>query len=112
VLAHLALLTSPLQAVQVGSQSVGNEGHFALEAETVFRPYVERLCSGVTDTTHPALSARALDAEQDWSKWVRKGGHFTLEDKRVLPSYPPSHSPSLSSGVNETSHFALRTLAL
>jgi hypothetical protein len=38
-----------LQAMQVRSKTVSNEGHFILGAERVFRPYFPQDCSGVTE---------------------------------------------------------------
>jgi hypothetical protein len=38
-----------LQAEQLRMKSVGNEGHFMFEAETVFHPYLPYDSSGVTE---------------------------------------------------------------
>jgi hypothetical protein len=46
-----------LQAVQVRLKSVNNEGHFTLEAETVFRMYLLTNCCGFTQISHIALYA-------------------------------------------------------
>jgi hypothetical protein len=45
----MVLPAHALQPVRVRLKSVSNEGHFTLEAETVFRPYLPYDCSGVTE---------------------------------------------------------------
>lgn len=50
---HLALPTHSLQAVQVWSKSVGNEGDFTREAETVIRPPLSLHCSGDDQNVTP-----------------------------------------------------------
>jgi hypothetical protein len=55
----MALPAHVLQVVQVTLTSVSNEGHFSLEAQTVFRPYLPKDCSGVTVIPHGTACAWA-----------------------------------------------------
>jgi hypothetical protein len=45
----MELTAHAIEAVQVKFKSVGNEEHFALQVETVFRPHLPKDCSGVTE---------------------------------------------------------------
>jgi hypothetical protein len=72
---HLAPTVHSLQAVQVWSKSVINEGNFTLEAETVFPLCLASHCSGLTDTAYHPLLARGLQAVQVWSKSVSNEGY-------------------------------------
>jgi hypothetical protein len=56
---HVELPAHALQIMQVRFMLVSNEGHFTLEAKTVFRPYVFSHWSWVTDICHMALPAHA-----------------------------------------------------
>jgi hypothetical protein len=93
----VTLSAHALQAVQFRSKSVSNEGHFALVAETVSRPYLPLHCSGVTETCEISLPAHALQAVQVRLKSVSNEGHFILESETRFRPYLPSHC----SGVNE-----------
>jgi hypothetical protein len=48
------------------SKSVTNEGHFTLDAERVFDPFLAALCRRVTETTHGFLPAHGLQGVQVW----------------------------------------------
>jgi hypothetical protein len=58
----MALSAHALRPVQITLKSVSNEGHFTLEAETDFSPYLFSHCSGMTEIWEMALSAQALEA--------------------------------------------------
>jgi hypothetical protein len=45
----MVLTAHALQALEVRLRSVRNKGHFTVEAETLFRPYLAYDCSGVTE---------------------------------------------------------------
>jgi hypothetical protein len=60
----MALLAHALQAVQIRLNSVSNEGHFTLEAEKLFRPYLPSHCSGVNEICHMELLVHALGSAQ------------------------------------------------
>jgi hypothetical protein len=47
-ISQMALTAQALQAVQVTLKSVTNEGHFALETETVSLLFLPSHCSGVS----------------------------------------------------------------
>jgi hypothetical protein len=83
----MVLPAHALQAVQVTLKLASNEGHFTLEAETVFRPYLPYDSSGVTEEYHMVLPAHVLQAEQLRMKSVSNEEHFTLEVKKVLHPY-------------------------
>jgi hypothetical protein len=57
---HMAPPANALQAEYVSLKSVSNEGHFTLEAETVFRPYVASRFGEVIKNLHLALPAHPL----------------------------------------------------
>jgi hypothetical protein len=78
-----------LLAVQVRLTTVSNKGHFTLEPETVFRPYLPSRFSGVTEIRHMVLLAHALRAGQVRLKSVRNEEHFTLEAEIVFRPYLP-----------------------
>jgi hypothetical protein len=71
----MTLSANALQAVHVRLISVSNEGHFTLEAETVFRPYLPSHWSGVTKICHMALPAHALLTVQVRLMSVSNEGH-------------------------------------
>jgi hypothetical protein len=75
--------------VHIWWNSVTNERHFTLEAETVFRPYVASHCRGVTETSHVALPSHTPQTVHVLSKSIFNEGHFTLEAERfsvrILP---------------------------
>jgi hypothetical protein len=58
----MAFSALALGAVQVTLESVSNGGHFSLEVETVFRPYIHSHCSGMTEICYMALTTHALPA--------------------------------------------------
>jgi hypothetical protein len=80
----MALTAHELEAVQVTWTSVNNEGHFTLEAERVFRPYLPSHCSGVTEVCHMELPAHALRAVQARLKSFSDEGNFTIEANGVF----------------------------
>jgi hypothetical protein len=82
---YLGLHVYALQVLRFWSISVGNEGYFTLDAETVFRPCLASRCSGMTETARRAPITRHIQAVQVWSKSVRKKGHFTLKAKIFFP---------------------------
>jgi hypothetical protein len=65
-------------------------------------------CSWVTETSHLALTAHALDTVQFWLKSVSNEGHFTREAKTVLRPCVATHCSS----VTETSQVALNAHVL
>jgi hypothetical protein len=67
----MALHTHALQLLQGWSKSVSNEGHFTLEAETVFSPYLPSHCSGVTEICHMAIPAQAWTSTASWIEIVQ-----------------------------------------
>jgi hypothetical protein len=75
--------------MQVKLKTVSNEGHFILEAETVFPPYLPSHCSGATEMCHVALPAHALQSVQVRLSLVSNEGHFTLEAKIVSVPISP-----------------------
>jgi hypothetical protein len=81
---HLALFTHALQAWQLWTQSVSSEGHFTLETESVFRPYLASHYSGVTQTSNMAVPPHAPQPVEGWSKSGSNEGHFTLEAETVF----------------------------
>jgi hypothetical protein len=81
----MALPTHSLRAVQVRLKSVSNEGHFTLEAEIFFCPYLPSHCSGVSDIYHIKLPAHVLSRVQVTIKSVSNSEYFTLEAERVSP---------------------------
>jgi hypothetical protein len=74
--------------VQVSLKSVSNEGHFTVEAETVFRPYLLSNCSGVNEICNMALPAHVLRAVQVRLKSVSNERHFTLEAEKLFRPSP------------------------
>jgi hypothetical protein len=80
----LPLSAHTLQAVQVLSKSVGNEGDFTREAEIVFRPYLATHCSGVIETSHLVVPNHATEAVQLWARSVGNEGNFTREAETVF----------------------------
>jgi hypothetical protein len=97
---NLALPSHALLLLPVESKSVGNEGHFPLEAERVFRPSFASHCSRLTETWNVVLADLGLQAVRVWWKSVSNEGHFTLEDVKVFRPYLPSHC----SMVTKASH--------
>jgi hypothetical protein len=77
--AHQALAGYPLQARQVSSTSVSNEGYFTLKAYLGFPHYLPSHCSGVRETSHDALPSHLLEGMQVWSISVSNEGYWTLE---------------------------------
>jgi hypothetical protein len=69
--------------------SVGNEGHFTLDAERDFRLCLTSHCSAVTQVSHMALTVLALQAVQDRLKSVINVGHFTLEAEQFIARNSP-----------------------
>jgi hypothetical protein len=67
----------------------GNEGHFTIEAETVFRPYHPTHWFGVTEKRHMELPAHALQAVQVRLIAVSNEGHFTLEAETFFVHISP-----------------------
>jgi hypothetical protein len=70
--------------VQVKLKSVSNEGHFTLDAETVFLPYLPSLCSGVTEICDMALYTHALLAVQITVKSDSNEVNFTVEAEEIF----------------------------
>jgi hypothetical protein len=70
--------------MQVTLKSFGNEGHFTLEAETVFGPYLPSYRNGVSKICHMAPQAHALRAVQVRLKTASKEWHFTLEAETLF----------------------------
>jgi hypothetical protein len=79
-----------LQAVQVRLKSVSNEGHFTLEAETVFRMYLLTNCCGFTEISHIALSTNLLQEVQFMLKSVSNERQFTLKAEKFVVVSPLS----------------------
>jgi hypothetical protein len=104
----MALPAHLLRTVQVRLKSVGKEGHFTLEAQTVFRPYLPLHCSGVSEIYHMALPASGLETLYVRLRSVSNEGRFTVETDTVYRSYLASHCL----GVTETSNFVLLSHAL
>jgi hypothetical protein len=75
---EMALPAHALQAVQVRFKSVGNEGHFTLEAESFIHSYLPTNCSGVIGICLMALPTHALQAANVRVKSVSNEGHFIL----------------------------------
>jgi hypothetical protein len=92
----------------VSEVEIGNEGHFTLEDKTVFRTSISSHCSGLSERSHVALPAHALQAVIGRLKSVSKEGHFIVEAETVFRPYLMSHC----SGVTETRHVALPGHAL
>jgi hypothetical protein len=105
---HVALPAHALQAEQVRLKSVINEGHFTLEAETVFRPYLPLHCSEETEIYYMALPTHVLRAVEVRLKSVNNEGYFTLQAERVSRPYHPLHW----SVVIERCHISLPAHAL
>jgi hypothetical protein len=76
VTSNVELHTHALYAVKVWLKSVGNEGYFTLEAETVFRHYLAFHWSGMNKTSNIGLSA--LSAVEVSLKSVGKELYFIL----------------------------------
>jgi hypothetical protein len=68
-----------LQAVQVTLSAVSNEGHFTVEVETVFLPYLPKVWNGLTERWHMVPTAHVLEAVEVTLKVVSNQGHFTIE---------------------------------
>jgi hypothetical protein len=79
------------QPVKFWSKSGNKEGHFSLDAETVFRLYLGSHWSWVTQTSRVVLPPYPQQTAQVWSKLGGKEGHFTVEAGTVLHSYLASH---------------------
>jgi hypothetical protein len=77
-----------------------NVGHFNLDAETVFRPYLASHCCKVDQTPRFVLPPYATRAVHVWSKSGNKKGHFALEAEKVFRPYLATHG----SGVTLTSN--------
>jgi hypothetical protein len=87
----MTLAAHALLPLQVRLKLVSNEGHFTLDAKTVFRPYFLSHCSGVNEICHFPLPAYALRAVQVRLKSVRNEGHFILEAEKNFLPYLASH---------------------
>jgi hypothetical protein len=77
------------QRKQVWLKSGYNEGHFTLQAETVFRPYLPSHCSGVGQIYHMAHTAHVLRAVYISLNWESNMTHFTLEAKEFFVPVSP-----------------------
>jgi hypothetical protein len=86
-----------VQALQVSSKSVSNEGHFTPEDERVPPAYLASHWIRVAERAYQPLLVHAPQEVQVWSKTVSKQGHVTLEAHSVLHPYLASHC----SGVSE-----------
>jgi hypothetical protein len=73
-----------VQAVQVWSKSISNEGHLTLEAETFFRPSLPSHCSGLNETSYVSLLVHPLQAVLVSSKLVIYEWHFILEAEKFI----------------------------
>jgi hypothetical protein len=82
--------------VLVRLQSVSNEGHFTVEAETVFHPYLASPSSKVSESSHVILPAQALQAVQVTLKSVSNEGHFTIAAETVCRYYLALHRMEVS----------------
>jgi hypothetical protein len=76
------------QAVQVRVKTVSNEGHFTIEAETVFRSYVPSHSSEVTEVSNKALPTCALRAMQVRLRSISNEGRFTIEAETISHQSP------------------------
>jgi hypothetical protein len=76
---HIALPAHVLPSVQFVLDSVGKEGHFTADAQTLIRPYLHSHCSGLIQICHMAFPAHALHAVQFTLNLVSNEGRFTLE---------------------------------
>jgi hypothetical protein len=85
----MVLPAHAVKSVQVYLKAVSNEGHFTLEVETVFRPYLPYDWSGVTEQYQMVLTVPGLQAVQDMLKSVSNKAEFNLEDERVSCPYLP-----------------------
>jgi hypothetical protein len=81
---NVPLATHALQAVEVWSKSMSNEGHYTRKSERFSRPYLASHCTGETKTSHLAIHPHAIQALQVWSKSVGNEGHYTLETEKVF----------------------------
>jgi hypothetical protein len=87
---HIALLAHAFCSVQVRLKSVGNEGHFTLEAETLFRPHLPYDSSGVTNTAWYSLQMRYKQSKVGWRRSVIKDNlllrstHFFVRTSRMI----------------------------
>jgi hypothetical protein len=79
------------QAVQRRLNAVSKEGHFPLQVETVFSPYLPSHCSGATKICDMAFHAHALKAVQVTLKSASNESHFTLDGERLFRPYLQSH---------------------
>jgi hypothetical protein len=97
----VALFEHGLQAAQFWWDSVSKEGPFTREAEAGFRPWRASHYSGLTETSHAALTAHALQAMHVWNRLVTKG-HLLEMPKGVLVLF----SPRIAAGwlKHHTSH--------
>jgi hypothetical protein len=84
----LTLPAHALQAEQVRLKSVGNEGHFTLEHETVFRRISPTIAVGL-QSFHKVLAAHMLKAMQRRMNTVGNESHFTLEIETLFRPYLP-----------------------
>jgi hypothetical protein len=92
-----------LRVLQIRLKWVSNEGHFTLDLETIFRPYLPCRCSGLTETCHMVLPAHAREAVQVSFKSVCYAGHFTLDLETIFRPYLPCRC----SGLTEICHMVL-----
>jgi hypothetical protein len=104
----MALPAHALREGQGRLKSKSNGGHFTIEDEKLFRPYLPSHCSGVTEICHLELPALALRAVNLMLKSVSNVGHFTLETLRVFSPYLVSHW----TGITKICHMALTAHAL
>jgi hypothetical protein len=70
-------------AVQVRLKSDSNEGHFILEAERVFHPFLPWHCSGVTEIYEMEPPVQVIEAVQVRLKSVYNEGLFILKAETV-----------------------------
>jgi hypothetical protein len=85
------------------SKSGGNKGHFTLEAETGFHPYLDLHNSGMTQKSQVAIHHHQPQQEQVWSKSGTKEEHVALQAITVSRPYLASHC----SGVSKISQMEL-----
>jgi hypothetical protein len=100
---HMTLLAHALKAERIMFESLTNERHFTLEAETVCRSYLPSHSIAVTENCHTALPVHSLQTLQVRLKSVSSEGIFSLRAETVFAPYLPSHC----SVVTEMCHMAL-----
>jgi hypothetical protein len=83
-----------------------NKGHFALDAERNFLPYLANHWNRENETWHVVLVDHKLHALQICWKTISNERHFTLEAEIFLHSYIHFNR----NGFTQTSHVALTAL--